>query len=97
MVDEIAVIVDEDGETTFIQEFGKIILYQKLQDTWVEKREIQYTIDISEGMQSIRQSLLEIVKSLGDCRIVVGSEISGVFYNILDTANFKIWEFEGGH
>lgn len=95
MIDEIAVIADDNGETTFVQQFGKIIIYEKQQDKWVAKRELDYTVDISKGMQGIRESLSQIVKSLGECRIIVGSEVSGVFYNILDMANFKVWEFDG--
>lgn len=95
MIDNIAVITNDNGETTFIQQSGKIIIYEKHQDKWIPKREIDYTVDIFKGVQGIRESLSEIVKSLGDCRIIVGSEVSGVFYNILDMANFKIWEFDG--
>lgn len=95
MVDKVAVIANDSGETTFVQQFGKIIIYEKHEEQWISKREIEYTVDIFKGTKGIRESLQEIVKYLGDCRVIVGSEVSGVFYNILDMENFKIWEFNG--
>lgn len=95
MTREIAVLVGTAGGTISLYEPGVLEVYQKKQRVWQIVRKIEYALDRNQGLVALRKQIETIIAWLGDCRIIVGSEFSGVPYYELEKAGFSVWEFSG--
>ncbi|ADL52533.1 Fe-only nitrogenase accessory AnfO family protein [Clostridium cellulovorans] len=89
---KVAVLVDEKGTPTSIKESGIIKVFTRINWQWNEESQIVYFLDMKKSIHEIRQDISQIIKSLDTCKIFVASDVSGVLYNALEKADFKIWE-----
>lgn len=94
MTKSIAVVLGHDGRTASLFEQGSINVFINKGNRWELVREIPVSIDKSEGISGIREYLTETAVLLGDTKIIVGREISGLPYNVLDAAGFDIYEID---
>jgi len=92
---EIAVFQDNSGKTQSFLEPGIIKVYSKDMGEWIVTKEIIFTIDNIVGLKAVRESIIKMAEELGECKVVVGSEIKGIVYNVLDGMGFNTWELEG--
>lgn len=90
---KIGIIKDREGRITDLYGMDHIDIY--------EQKEGWETVMTLEGMQAdtaalgaIRIFLEEMIKRLGDCRILVGTAITGMPYHILDRNGFILCEAE---
>lgn len=94
---EIAVRVDQNGNTTTLYEPGKIVVYQKQLKGWIIHREHIYKLHHQQELAELRKAMKEMMLFLGSCKVFVLSSITGVPYLELEKAGFHVWEAEGNH
>lgn len=92
---EIAVFLDEKDKTQSLLEPGVVKVFGKLGEEWKALRSFPFHVNAAGGVREIRDSLGEMARSLGDCRIVIAREVSGLAYNVLDASGFDIFEIVG--
>lgn len=94
MYNEISVIlgINTDNNIASFLEESQIKIFTKQNDGWKITKEVNTQIDLNAKPSDIRKSFDELVSELGDCRIIVGSSISGIPYNILNRSGFLIYE-----
>lgn len=95
MEKEIAVFVNENGQTASIEERGIVKVFSKNEDKWSVGKEKEFFIDDAKGLKGVRSSIDELVSFLGKCDIFVGREVTGLLYNILDVHGVSISEMKG--
>ncbi len=92
---EIAVFQDVSGKTQSFLEPGIIKVYSRHLGKWTVTKEIIFRIDNIGGLKAIRENIINMTESLGDCKVFVGRDIKGMVYNVLDGMGFNTWELEG--
>ncbi|MDK2822511.1 MAG: hypothetical protein PWQ67_898 [Clostridia bacterium] len=92
---KIAVYVGENGETANLSEKGKIMIYQKREDKWLELKEKNFNLDQISALKYLRIKMEEIISFLDDCNTFVGYSVVGIPYYILEKANISVWECRG--
>lgn len=93
MMKKIAVLYDENNQITDVFHINSIVIYHKI-DSWQEYKILSdIAIKISEA-GNIRDSIELIIKSLEDCKVIIGTLIVGIPYYILDKNGFIICEAE---
>lgn len=95
MVREIAVVLDESGQTSTLYDYCAIKVYIKEKEEWKVTSETSLQSNKILDSKLIRESVKNIVESLKQCRVIVAKEVSGIPHTVLDMAGFKIFEVEG--
>ncbi|MDA8236074.1 MAG: nitrogenase [Clostridia bacterium] len=95
MAHDIAVYINEIGETTSLNEKGKVVIYQKRQTQWKLLKEKHFNLEPNLGLKELRQKMDEVIIFLEDCKIFTGLSVVGVPYFALEKAGCSIWEFAG--
>ncbi|KYZ78073.1 hypothetical protein AXX12_00565 [Anaerosporomusa subterranea] len=91
----IAIHVGPTGETTSLNQPGKLLLFQKKRDTWHVGSERSFALNQDKGLREMRKQMAELLASLEECKVIVAGSITGVPYYELERAGFSIWEFDG--
>jgi len=92
---EIAVFCGAGGETVPLGDPGKLTVFRRCQGTWLIAREMEFFLAAPQGLQDLRRKMGEMLVFLGECKIFVASEVSGVPYFELEKAGFTVWEYPG--
>lgn len=92
---EIAVFQDISGKTQSFLKPGIIKVYSRNLGKWEVTKEIIFRIDNIGGLKAIRENIINMTESLGECKVFVGLDIKGMVYNVLDGMGFNTWELEG--
>jgi len=92
---EIAVFQDISGKTQSFLEPGIIKVYSRQLGKWTVTKEMIFRIDNIGGLKAIRENIINMADTLGDCKVFVGRDIKGMAYNVLDGMGFNTWELEG--
>jgi len=95
MAFDIAVYLGKKGETTSLNNPGKLVVYRKRQGRWKACREKEFTTDPVEGMSGLRRMMGEVLEVMGECMIFVGHTVTGIPYFELEKANCMVWEMQG--
>lgn len=95
MTEKIAVLVNSSGNTASFFEESEIRQYARAEDGWELVSRQGVALDRSKGISEFRKSFSEIIPCLSGCKVLVGREISGLPYNILDSKGFTIVQLEG--
>lgn len=95
MSKQIAVLLDEKGQTTTLYESGFVKVYEKEEGQWKITKEVNMNVDQAKGIKSIRESISAMAEALNPCKIFAGKEVSGLAFTVLDMARFKVIEVEG--
>ncbi len=91
----IAACIDKNGETTTLMEPCNITVYSKEAGRWTLTKEMDFEIDVNNGLKGVRDRLAALADSMGDCKIFVGKSVTGAAYTVLESKGFNIWEIEG--
>lgn len=92
---EIAVLENYNGETASFSESGLVKIYVKQSDRWKVKDEIIFSLCKIENINLLREKIISMVKSLGECKIFIGRKIGGIPYSILERFGVNSWEISG--
>jgi Fe-only nitrogenase accessory protein AnfO len=95
MARDIAVFLGSNGNTTGLEEHGKVVLYRRQQGKWRATDSLPFQLERSEGMAGVRRQVNTIIQWLGRCRIFVALNVTGLLYKELEQVGFSIWEFDG--
>ena len=95
MPKEISVFLDKHGNTAKLTECGTISVFARNKEEWHLVSEKDFTLKDIAAMKDLRTKMEELLDLLGDCKIFVGSEITGIPYFLLDKAKCSIWECKG--
>lgn len=91
---EIAVLVNNNGKTISFNETGVLNVYSK-EEHWQVIKKIPFNITAINNEDEICEMVKNVGKALGECRVIIASEIKGIFYTILDCMGFDIWTIKG--
>jgi hypothetical protein len=92
---KIATLVANDGQTISFPKSGMVKVYQKEQKDWQVIQNIVFGMNEVMSFKEIRLKIQAMVEELGDCKIIVASEVSGIPFAILEAHQFTIWEMKG--
>lgn len=92
---DIAVVMNDQGRTADFQDVTIIRIYRKEGNEWRTKSELNYQTSQQKTPVGIRNSLKEVGEWLGECKIMIAREISGVYYTFFEGLLFNIWEMDG--
>lgn len=92
---EIAVLENYNGEIASFLEPGIVKIYTKQDKDWKIKDEIIFSIYKITDVNLIRERIIKMVESLGQCKIFVGKKIGGIPYSILERFGVNSWEITG--
>lgn len=95
MCKKIAVVLNDSGQTETIHESSVINVYSKEKDQWKAINQFPFTLKGLMVVKAIRENMLYLVETLGECKIIVAKELSGVPNSMLDMSGFTIVEVEG--
>lgn len=87
----IAVVEDSSRKTNSVFEPGWIVVYSDNSGNWAKIDCFENPVHKVEGIVGIRKALSGIVNKLGNCKVIVASEISGVAFSIFEGAGFEIF------
>lgn len=92
---KIAVALNNTGETETMHESSIIKVYLKEKNQWQVVNEFQFTLKGLTVVKSIREHIFNLIETLGECKVIVAKELSGVPSTVLGMAGFTILEVEG--
>lgn len=92
---EIAIYLNENDETESIFEKGKIKVFSNVNKSWKIEKEIPFNVDKKRTPIDLRRNTNSLIKDLGDCKIIVFKNISGLPYTILRNSEFIVAEADG--
>lgn len=96
----IAVIAGVDGKTSIFFEGIIIKVFSKTDEGWIETNDLAYSINTKLSIRAAREEIIKIEVLLApmlseDSKIIVGSSVTGIPYNVFDLAGYTIFEIEG--
>ena len=94
-MNSIAVLLNDNGETSSWLDSGIIKVYERTNEEWIELKSLPYSISTNSNILSLRKYLSELVEKLDDCRIFVAKEVSGQLFSILESYCFNVYELNG--
>jgi len=92
---EIAIVLNDSRQTETMHEASVIRVYSKEKDHWEVINEFPFTLKGLTVIKTIRENVLNLVKMLDKCRIIVAKKLNGVPNNVLDMSGFTMVEVEG--
>lgn len=95
MPKEIAVYVNNKGETVSLYDQGNLRIYNRSQGKWALLREKEFFLRDSFVMRDLRNRMGEVVTFLDSCKTFVGLAVTGIPYFELEKAGCSVWEFQG--
>jgi Fe-only nitrogenase accessory protein AnfO len=91
---KIAVVENEDQKASSIFEPGFIAIYEEDCGEWKVLSRFENKVCNAKGMAAVRTAVADIIKQLGDVKIIVASEIPGVASGTFQAAGFDIFLVE---
>jgi Fe-only nitrogenase accessory protein AnfO len=87
---KIAIVENDDQRTSSIFEQGSIAVYEKNVDKWEFLNRFENKVCNAKDITTVRRTVLDTIKQLGDVKILIASEIPGIAPGIFETAGFEI-------
>ena len=94
-MNSIAVLLNNNGETSSWLDSGIIKVYERRNEEWIESKSLPYCISTNTNIISLRKYLSELVEKLDNCRIFIAKEVSGQLFSILEAYYFNVYELNG--
>ncbi|MFP3154930.1 hypothetical protein LQZ18_11015 [Lachnospiraceae bacterium ZAX-1] len=92
---EIGVLIDQEGFVTNFEQGGIMTVYSVSEGNITQEREREYTSVADKSPAAIRESLRELGGWLGSCKVIVTSELNGIYFTVLEGLLFNMWEMTG--
>lgn len=98
----IAVLIDDYGQITDAIHANYIIIYSKKDNIWEKAERLTYLPNESnnkdcEDINYIRSLYKSMILDLKECRIIIGTKITGLAYSMYTNADFVILESDSFH
>ncbi len=93
----IAVLHNSEGFTSSLKEESIVSVYTQNfpNDSWEVSKEFAFSLKKSLSISELRKLILNMLESIGDCRIFVAREVAGQLYSVLEANRFSIYEVVG--
>lgn len=91
---KIAVVENDDQQTSSIFEPGFFTVYEENGREWKVLDRFENKVCNAKGMAAVRTAVEDIVKQLGNVKIIVASEIPGIASGTFQAASFDIFLVE---
>lgn len=91
---KIAVVENDNQQTSSIFEPGFIAIYEEDSGEWKVLNRFENKVCNAKGMAAVRMAVADTVKQLGDVKVVVASEIPGIASGTFQAAGFDIFLVE---
>lgn len=91
---KIGVILNDKGNITSLMDGVNVSVYQFIESRWTIIEEITECFKQKELISQMRLLLNELIASLKDCEVLIGTIITGIPYLILDKAGIMLCESE---
>ncbi len=92
---EIAVMVDEQGKTSGLEQDGTLRIYSKTDGEWSIVREKKYYIQNITNAALLRECICEIGKWMMESRILIVNRIRGIHYIAFEEHQISMLEIKG--
>lgn len=92
---QVAIFVDNHGESTLLQEAENVNVYVNEDENWHLIKNIPFALFGVKDLNDTRERISKLIESLDNCNIIVGEEFTGLIYTVFHSANFKIIEASG--
>lgn len=88
----IAAILDENDRITEMNNAKKLSVFHKTEQNWILREEIILPELFKDNLTEIRRGLESVVKEIRDCKLIVGKSITGLVFQVFNSAGFIISE-----
>lgn len=92
---QIAVLLDENGQTVSTNNLGIVRIYSKENGSWNSSKDIVFNLSKDEKLTLSNQKLVELKELLGDCNIFAARKVLGLTRTVLSSEVSKIIEVSG--
>ncbi len=89
---QIAVVLSPQGEPSLLNEDCVVKVFTKQGARWAAERQLPVQLATGDAPAVVRDKLKGLILALGGCKVIAGSSISGLAYNILTRMGFYIFE-----
>ena len=90
----IAALVDDRGNPASFSTMTACCVFFRTNGTWMERKVAGTPLKGCADLAEARARMRAFISSLGGCRTIIGRNISGIPYNLLDQSGFRIFEAE---
>lgn len=87
-------VLTHEGLPCAAQGCTAVLLLAREPGGWVTGEEIPWRL-VPDAPDGVRDQVRSLILELGECRIVVGAEISGLVYHVFDRMGFDIFQADG--
>jgi hypothetical protein len=91
---KIAVFMKEIKNDVSYQVPLTVRVFEKRESEWVKLGYDYVNLSANMDLPSVRQEIMRLLDSLGNCRIAAGTEITGVLYRELDSHGYAVFEID---
>lgn len=91
-MNKVAVIVNGQGQLSSFSHGEQVIIFENGNGMWLEMKRICFLME--KTIPQMRQSLNGLLEQLEECKILIGTVITGIPFQILDQAGFLLCEAE---
>ena len=88
----IAVMLDENDRITEMNNAKKLSVFHKKEQKWILREELILPELFNGSLAEIRRGLEAAVKEIRDCKLIVGKSITGLVFQVFNSAGFIISE-----
>lgn len=89
---KVGVFLNQKGEIASLVDGVQVAIYDNIASEWVKIREIKECFKPIDSMVMVRDFLRQLVLELEDCKILIGTVITGIPYMILDKEGIMLCE-----
>ena len=106
-LDQIAIFSTSGGKIASPEEARQVVVAERAGELWEEWEHIPFSLKVvpdldvatigeadEDAIEKVRMSMRALIDRIDECRIIVGSSISGLPYQILNRAGFHIFEVD---
>lgn len=94
MNDEVAVLVDRNGELATLYDSYQTVVHKK-KDRWLAVRTMNFCLYRDMQPAQLRAQISQLIAFLNPCRIFMIRAIGGLPYFEMEKHGIRIWEMEG--
>ena len=85
-------VIASDGQAIGSPETGRFIhVYAEEKGVWQKKKSVSFRLDFT-APSAVRDSMRGAIAELDGCKVIVGKNIGGLPYNVLDRMGFAVFE-----
>ena len=92
---EIATILGTDGMSSSFTGSGTVAVFRRNQGVWYLDRELPFDATEIDALTILRKKMADLIGFLGECKIFVANQATGVLYYELMKAGCSVFEVSG--